>query len=77
LGDTISGALAEYLVMDQQSVVSAPDYLTDEEAATLPCAAVTAWYALMEKGQLHAGQTVLIQGTGGVSLFGLQIASAL
>ena len=77
LGNTISGALAECIVMDQETVVSTPDCLTDEEAATLPCAAVTAWYALVDKGELHAGETVLIQGTGGVSLFGLQIASAL
>lgn len=77
LGNTISGALAEYIVLDEQAVVRAPEYLSDEEAATLPCAALTAWCALVEKGQLKAGQTVLIQGTGGVSIFGLQIASAL
>jgi NADPH:quinone reductase-like Zn-dependent oxidoreductase len=77
LGNTISGALAEYIVMDEQSVVRVPDYLTDEEASTLPCAGLTAWYALVEKGQLLPDQTVLIQGTGGVSIFGLQIASAI
>jgi NADPH:quinone reductase-like Zn-dependent oxidoreductase len=77
LGNTISGALAEYIVLDEQFLVRVPDYLTDEEASTLPCAALTAWYALVEKGQLLADQTVLIQGTGGVSLFGLQIASAV
>lgn len=77
LGNTISGALAEYIVLDEQAVVPAPEYLSDEEASTLPCAALTAWYALVEKGQLQAGQTVLIQGTGGVSIFGLQITSAL
>ncbi len=77
LGNTISGALAEYIVLDEQAVVAKPDYLSDEEASTLPVAALTAWYALVEKGQLKAGQTVLIQGTGGVSIFGLQLASAL
>jgi len=77
LGNTISGALAEYIVLDEESLVSVPYYLTDEEASTLPCAALTAWYALVEKGRLRADQTVLIQGTGGVSIFGLQIASSL
>jgi NADPH:quinone reductase-like Zn-dependent oxidoreductase len=61
LGNTISGVLAEYVVLDEQSLVRVPDYLRDEEASTLPCAALTAWYALAEKGQLHADQTVLIQ----------------
>ena len=77
LGNTIQGALAEYLCISEQALVPAPAYLTDDEAAALPCAALTAWYALVEKGNLATGQTVLIQGTGGVSLFGLQIASAL
>jgi NADPH:quinone reductase-like Zn-dependent oxidoreductase len=77
LGSTIPGALAEYLVLDEKALVTVPAYLTDDEAATLPCAALTAWYSLVEKGQLTAHQTVLVQGTGGVSLFGLQIASAL
>ncbi len=77
LGSTIPGALADYLVLTENALVAAPAYLTDEEAAALPCAALTAWYALVEKGGLKANQTVLIQGTGGVSLFGLQIAHAL
>jgi NADPH:quinone reductase-like Zn-dependent oxidoreductase len=77
LGNTIQGALAEYLVLDQQALVEAPGYLSDEEAASLACAGLTAWYSLVEKGQLKADQTVLVQGTGGVSIFGLQIASAL
>jgi NADPH:quinone reductase-like Zn-dependent oxidoreductase len=51
-----------------------PAYLSDDEAATLPCAALTAWSALITQGQLVAGQTVLVQGTGGVSIFALQIA---
>jgi tetratricopeptide (TPR) repeat protein len=76
LGNTIQGALAEYLVVDQHALVKAPGYLSDEEAASLACAGLTAWYSLVEKGQLRAEQTVLVQGTGGVSIFGLQIASA-
>jgi NADPH:quinone reductase-like Zn-dependent oxidoreductase len=77
LGSTISGALAEYIVLNEEAAVLAPEYLSDEEAAALPCASLTAWYALVEKGGLKEGQTVLVQGTGGVSLFGLQIAKAL
>ncbi len=76
LGSVISGVLAEYIVIDEQIAVLAPEYLTDMEAATLPCAAVTAWYAVAEKANLSAGQTVVVQGTGGVSLFALQIAAA-
>jgi NADPH:quinone reductase-like Zn-dependent oxidoreductase len=77
LGSTIPGALAEYLVLTETALVSVPPYLTDEEAAAIPCAALTAWYSLVEKGGLKAGDTVLVQGTGGVSLYGLQIAKAL
>ena len=77
LGNVIPGALAEYLVLTENALALAPAYLTNDEAAALPCAALTAWYALVEEGKLTAGQTVLIQGTGGVSLFGLQIAAAL
>lgn len=77
LGSTIPGALAEYVVMPERAVVQAPRYLNDEEASTLPIAALTAWQALVETGKLAAGQTVVVQGTGGVSLFGLQIATAL
>jgi NADPH:quinone reductase-like Zn-dependent oxidoreductase len=77
LGNTIPGALAEYLVLTENALVAAPAYLTNDEAAAVSCAGLTAWYSLVEKGQLTAGQTVLVQGTGGVSLFGLQIASAL
>jgi NADPH:quinone reductase-like Zn-dependent oxidoreductase len=77
LGNTIPGALAEYLVLTQDALAVAPAYLTDDEAAALPCAGLTAWYSLVELGHLTPGQTVLVQGTGGVSLFGLQIAAAL
>lgn len=77
LGNTIQGALAEYLVLSEDALVLAPPYLSDEEAAALPCAGITAWFALVEKGGLKPHQTVLVQGTGGVSLYGLQIAAAL
>ncbi len=77
LGSMIPGVLAEKIVIDEQIAVKAPDYLTDIEAATLPCAAVTAWYAIAEQAKVSSGQTVVVQGTGGVSLFALQIATAL
>ncbi|QHS50660.1 NAD(P)-dependent alcohol dehydrogenase [Edaphobacter sp. 12200R-103] len=76
LGNVIPGALAEYLVLTEQALALAPSYLTNDEAAALPCAGLTAWYSLVEKGGLNAKQIVLLQGTGGVSLFGLQIAHA-
>lgn len=74
LGGAIDGLLAEYAVLHEDGVVHLPEHLTDEEAATLPCAAVTAWNALIASGGVKAGDTVLIQGTGGVSLFALQFA---
>ena len=75
LGGAIDGLLAEYAVLHEDGVVSVPEHLTDVEAATLPCAAVTAWNALA--GNVKAGDTVLIQGTGGVSIFALQFAQIL
>jgi NADPH:quinone reductase-like Zn-dependent oxidoreductase len=75
-GGPIDGLLAEYAVLDEQAAVLAPINLTDIEAATLPCAAVTAWHALVTEGGIRAGDTVLVLGTGGVSLFGLQFARA-
>jgi NADPH:quinone reductase-like Zn-dependent oxidoreductase len=77
LGGAIPGLLAEYVVLDQEGVVQVPAHLTDEEAATLPCAAVTAWHALVAAGGVQAGDTVLTQGTGGVSLFAVQFARLL
>lgn len=71
---TSEGMLAEYVVLDEAGLVRVPEHLTDEEAATLPCAAVTAWHGLIVAGRLTAGESVLIQGTGGVSLFALQFA---
>lgn len=77
LGGAIQGMAAEYVVLDSSGVVPIPEHLTYEEAATLPCAAVTAWNALVSSGHLKAGDTVLVQGTGGVSLFALQFAKLL
>jgi NADPH:quinone reductase-like Zn-dependent oxidoreductase len=75
-GGPLDGLLAEYALLDEQAAVHAPKNLTDVEAATLPCAAVTAWHALVTEGSIKAGDTVLVQGTGGVSLFALQFARA-
>jgi NADPH:quinone reductase-like Zn-dependent oxidoreductase len=74
LGAQIPGVLAEYVVLHEDGMVHVPNHLTDEEAATLPCAAITAWHALITEGHVGPGDTVLILGTGGVSLFGLQFA---
>ncbi len=74
LGGGIDGMLADYVVLEEGGAVHVPAHLSYDEAATLPCAAVTAWHALVEHGGLIAGKTVLVQGTGGVSIFGLQIA---
>jgi NADPH:quinone reductase-like Zn-dependent oxidoreductase len=74
LGGAIDGVLAETRVFPQDGLVKFPDHLSYEEASTLPCAAVTAWHALMFGRGLTPGETVLVQGTGGVSLFALQFA---
>ncbi len=74
LGGGRDGMLAEYVVLEDEGVVKLPGHLSMEAAATLPCAALTAWHALVEHGRLAAGQTVLVQGTGGVSIFALQFA---
>ncbi|BDI29824.1 NADPH:quinone oxidoreductase [Capsulimonas corticalis] len=74
LGGAIPGVLAEYVAFSEDGVVQIPDYLSYEEAATLPCAAVTAWQALVYVGGVKPGDTILLQGTGGVSLFALQFA---
>jgi NADPH:quinone reductase-like Zn-dependent oxidoreductase len=76
LGGAIDGVLAEYVALDADGLVHVPAHLSDEQAACLPCAAVTAWNALVTQGKLKSGDTVLIQGTGGVSLFALQFAKA-
>ena len=73
LGGDIDGMLADYVVLTETGLVAIPEHLSYQEAATLPCAAVTAWNALAA-GDLKPGATVLIQGTGGVSIFALQFA---
>jgi NADPH:quinone reductase-like Zn-dependent oxidoreductase len=75
-GTPLPGGLAEYMTLHAASAVRAPDVMTDEEASTLPIAGLTAWYAMMDYGHLEPGQTVLVQGTSGVSVFAAQIASA-
>ncbi|MDQ0062543.1 zinc-dependent alcohol dehydrogenase family protein [Paenibacillus harenae] len=74
LGSPLDGLLAEYVVLPEEGLVRVPEHLTDAEAATLPCAGVTAWHAIVEEGKVKAGDTVVVQGTGGVSLFALQFA---
>ena len=74
LGGAFDGLLAEYAVLHENGVVRPPAHLTDEEASTLPCAALTAWHGLIRAGRLRPGESVLVQGTGGVSIFALQFA---
>jgi NADPH:quinone reductase-like Zn-dependent oxidoreductase len=74
LGGAIDGLLAEYTVLHEGGLVHVPEHLSYEEAATLPCAAVTAWHGLVTEGHVKPGDRVLVQGTGGVSLFALQFA---
>lgn len=76
LGGAIDGVLTEYQVFDEDGLVTLPDHLSYEAAATLPCAAVTAWNALYGLKPLRAGETVLTLGTGGVSIFAIQFARA-
>lgn len=73
LGGFVDGLLAEQVVLDQHGLVKLPDALTFEQGATLPCAGVTAWSALTCGPPLRPGQTLLVQGTGGVSIFALQL----
>ena len=76
LGGSCNGVLSEYVVFPAHSLVRIPEGYSYEEAATLPCAAVTAWVALIERGGFRPGDSVVLQGTGGVSIWGLQIAVA-
>jgi NADPH:quinone reductase-like Zn-dependent oxidoreductase len=77
LGANLDGMLAEYAVLSEEALVRVPSHLSLEEAATLPCAAVTAWVALTGHRKVTAGDTVLTQGSGGVSVFALQFALLL
>lgn len=74
LGGPLDGCLAQSVLLSSEGVAKIPDWMSFEEAATLPCAALTAWNALMDLGSLKAGDRVLVLGTGGVSIFALQIA---
>ncbi|MCA0002639.1 MULTISPECIES: zinc-dependent alcohol dehydrogenase family protein [unclassified Mesorhizobium] len=76
LGLSLPGTLSEYVLLHEDAIVLAPPSLSDAEASTLPIAALTAWFALAEATKPVPGQTILIQGTGGVSLFALQFAAA-
>jgi len=76
MGGPLDGCWQEYRCLSEQGVVKVPAHLTDAQVATLPCAALTAWRALVTEGQIKAGDTVLLQGTGGVSIAALQIAKA-
>lgn len=77
LGGPLDGVLAEYMVLNENGLVTVPEHLSDEQAATLPCAALTAWSALVTQGEVKPGDRVLVQGTGGVALFALQFAKLL
>ena len=77
LGGTLDGMLQETVCLPATGVVRVPNHLDFEQAASLPCAALTAWCALVCRGSLEPGQKVLCLGTGGVSIFALQIAKAL
>jgi NADPH:quinone reductase-like Zn-dependent oxidoreductase len=77
LGCERDGTMAEFMVLPEDTVAHVPVHLDDTEAATLPCAGVTAWRALVSEGGVKAGDKVLVQGTGGVSMFALQFAKAL
>ncbi|MEM1216488.1 MAG: NAD(P)-dependent alcohol dehydrogenase, partial [Bacteroidota bacterium] len=75
-GETVNGFLTEYSVAAASSLTRIPKGYTFAEAATLPCAALTAWRALVVEGQIKMGDTVLIEGSGGMSIFALQLAKA-
>ncbi|HET8708316.1 MAG TPA: NAD(P)-dependent alcohol dehydrogenase [Pseudomonadales bacterium] len=76
-GETTDGVLQEYWRVKTDGIIKVPDYLNYQEVATLPCAALTAWRAVVVEGKVKAGDKVLIQGTGGVSIFALQFCKLL
>jgi NADPH:quinone reductase-like Zn-dependent oxidoreductase len=76
LGGALDGMLTEYVTLNEQGLVALPKHLSFEEGATLPCAGVTAWNGLATRGHMQAGDYVLLEGTGGVSVLGLQFAVA-
>ena len=76
-GEPTDGVLSQYVCGNEDGFVKFPDYLSFEEAATLPCAGLTAWNAIVVQGKLKPGETIVILGTGGVALFGLQLAKSI
>lgn len=74
LGGPLDGVLQQSMILEESFLFKVPAHLSDEEAATLPCAALTAWSAIVVEGRAKPGDSVLVQGTGGVSLFALQFA---
>lgn len=77
LGGPVDGTMAEYMVLPEDGVSKVPAHLTDEQAASLPCAALTAWSAVVTHDNLGPGSRILVQGTGGVALFALQFAKLI
>lgn len=77
IGDHEDGYAAEYIVIQETAITRMPSYMNFAQAATLPCAGLTAWRALVDDGNLKASETVLVQGTGGVSIFALQLAKSM
>lgn len=77
LGGPLNGMLSEFIVLNESGVIKVPNFLTDIEASTLPCAALTAWRAVVEEGNISSESVVVLQGTGGVSLFALQFLESL
>jgi NADPH:quinone reductase-like Zn-dependent oxidoreductase len=77
LGGDVDGMLTQYATLSEEGVVALPKSLSFEEGATLPCAAVTAWNGLVTRGRMQPGDFVLLEGTGGVSMFGLQFATLM
>lgn len=77
LGGALNGVLGEEVVLNADGLIKLPTHLSYAEGATLPCAALTAWHSIIEKGRVKAGDTLLLLGTGGVSIFGLQFGKLL
>jgi len=77
IGDHEDGYATEYIAIKETAVTKMPSYMNFAQAATLPCAGLTAWRALVDDGNLKAGETILVQGTGGVSIFALQLAKSM
>ena len=77
IGDNEDGYATEVIAIKETAITKIPENLNFAEAATLPCAGLTAWRALVDEGNLKANETVLVQGTGGVSIFALQLAKCM